>query len=181
MWDSLNLNCSWVISEVDHSLVNCDLSKYNSVLELGCGHGINSNYLSKKINEVDAIDISKFAIDYCKKTIKSVNFIHGDFFDVEFSKKYELIFDRGFFHSLPDKRKGILKIRDLLEKNGCWISIIGSTKGLTDENKGPPSFSLDDIKKFIEPHLQIIDIKETYILNKKTVKSPAWIIRSAKI
>lgn len=132
-----------------------------------CGHGVNSEYMANLGSIVDAVDISKFAIAYCKSNIKNVNFIEGNFFSIDLDQKYDLIFDRGFFHGLDRKSECVEKIKSLLNPPGVWLSLIGSAENLTKENKGPPAHKLTDVVSIIDPHLKITSVRLTTILNKK--------------
>ena len=57
--------------------------KIESVLEVGCGIGIISEFISKKVSEVVGIDISEENIKFAKATVKHVKFYCTDFFGAE--------------------------------------------------------------------------------------------------
>jgi len=67
------------------------IKKINNVLEIGCGIGIISEYLSRKTNKVFGIDISKNSIKFASSTVKNVNFTCMDFLGSNIKHKFDLI------------------------------------------------------------------------------------------
>lgn len=181
MWNEHGLDSSWVTNAPDDTLVNYfKNNKPITVLEIGCGSGDNANFMSEQGCTVDAIDISDFAIQSARTLSANVNFICDDFIKTnKFNRKYDFIFDRGFFHGVTNKTLALSKISSLLNPDGKWLSLIGSVEGKTDANSGPPSHSLSSIVSIMEPHLRILSVNTITILNKKTILSPGWAILSS--
>jgi 2-polyprenyl-3-methyl-5-hydroxy-6-metoxy-1,4-benzoquinol methylase len=65
--------------------------EFNSALEIGCGIGIISEFISKNIPVVTGIDISEENIKFAKATVKSVNFHCSDFLEFSSKDRYDLI------------------------------------------------------------------------------------------
>jgi len=180
MWNETGLDSSWVINAPDENLVNYfENNKPTTVLEIGCGSGDNANFMSRQGCTIDAIDISNFAIQNARTLSANVNFICDDFIKTsKLTQQYDFIFDRGFFHGITNKTLTLTKIASLLSPGGKWLSLIGSSEGVTPENSGPPSHSLNSIVSIIEPHLRILSVDTITILNKKTILSPGWAVLS---
>lgn len=84
-----------------------DLKNIKNILEVACGSGRWSFYLSDKVDYIKAIDISPPMIEIAKgiakeMNIKNIDFEIGEFFDLDFSKKYDLIYFSGLFNYLED-------------------------------------------------------------------------------
>ncbi len=97
-------------------------------IELGCGTGTISRWLTKKGFKVTGIDISKTAIQMAKAQSKGfkIKYIKDDFcsMDIKPLGKYDLCIDGHFLHCITDKkdRKTVLrKIRRILNPGGIFI------------------------------------------------------------
>lgn len=110
-------------------------------LDLGCGNGYYSNYLSKKGFKVTGIDVSKKIIDFAKQSYKHKNleFRQADIFSEKdfFYEKYNFLLDVGLFHNiLPEKRKDYAqKLYNLLEEEGKLLVFCFDKREETFKNK----------------------------------------------
>lgn len=73
------------------------------VLELGCGPGRNAIYMAQKGCNVDALDISKNALEWAKERAQeegvNINFQCVSLFDFDFQpQSYDFIYDCGLLH-----------------------------------------------------------------------------------
>lgn len=182
-WNHRKHTATWNVQTPDVHLVDF-LKKYQpqSSLELGCGTGVNARYISK-FSSVDAIDISEFAITEANKQLHNVNYILGDFTEIPLDKKYDFVFDRGYFHGylgcqLNDRINIVEKISQLLTPNGFWLSIIGSDQGVNDDNVGPPQHSYDMVLTSINSYMDVNSIELSTIENQNRLPSPAWVVVS---
>ena len=94
------------------------------LLEIGCGFGYFLDSLkSLKLKSINGCDISAFAISKAKKKFgKHVNFFEGNFLNIKFKKKFQIVFAYGVFQYLLSKRKlFIKKIYKILNKDGIAI------------------------------------------------------------
>ncbi len=64
---------------------------FNNALEIGCGIGIISGFISKNIPKVTGIDISEENIKFAKATNKKVTFYCSDFLEFSVKDKFDLI------------------------------------------------------------------------------------------
>ncbi len=103
--------------------------KYGSVLEVGCGPGTWTNYLCEHSQNVTAVDISDTMLKQAKENVNSdkVEFIEGNILNINFKKKYDLIFSIRAFEYFEDQRQFLLNCYNLLNDNG-EIFIITKTK-----------------------------------------------------
>jgi SAM-dependent methyltransferase len=106
-----------------------DKSK-SAALEIGCGTGPASSYLSKNGFSVDGIDISQTAIEVAKKEAEKrgldVNFFQGDICNDDLgSKTYDVVVDGHCLHCIvthEDREKVLKNILKLLKPKGqFWI------------------------------------------------------------
>jgi SAM-dependent methyltransferase len=76
-----------------------------TVLELGCGNGVNAVFMASHGCRVTAVDVSPTAIEMAREKARTagveVDFVVGDVFEVETAASYDLVFDRGLLHHLP--------------------------------------------------------------------------------
>ena len=77
-----------------------------SVLELGCGDGVNAVFMAGRGCRVTAVDVSKTALEMGRERQREagveVEFVLGDVFELELGKQaYDLVFDRGLLHHVP--------------------------------------------------------------------------------
>jgi SAM-dependent methyltransferase len=77
-----------------------------TVLELGCGDGVNAVFMASRGSRVTAVDVSGTAIEMARQRAGEagvdVAFAEGDVFELEPPEQpYDLVFDRGLLHHLP--------------------------------------------------------------------------------
>ena len=77
-----------------------------TVLELGCGDGLNAVFMASRGSRVTAVDVSRTAVEMARQKAREarveVEFVEGDVFELEPpEQRYELVFDRGLLHHLP--------------------------------------------------------------------------------
>jgi len=105
------------------------LSPGGRVLELGCGPGRNAIYFAKQGYEVDAVDLSKEALQWGKERAKeqnvSINFIFKNIFELEIQNaQYDVIYDSGCFHHIaPHRRIDYVKLLNQALKPGGLLGI----------------------------------------------------------
>lgn len=103
----------------NEDFVNYLKTKQNikTVLEIGCGTGIYPiKYQDLFQNkEYVGIDISKSAINYCKKKSK-FDFLCGDFIKLNLEKRFDLVFSHGVINHVPNIDLFLKKILDVTKK-----------------------------------------------------------------
>jgi len=153
------------------------------VIDIGCGEGFYSIYLSSKGFDVTGIDISENAIKYAKENAKKrgvkVRFIAMDIKDLsQLREKFDFILEWAVMHHIlpPQRKKYIEDVNKRLNKNGIYLSIsfndqnpdfngIGKKYRIIPKNSGMPEgtqlyfSSLEELKNLFNPYLKIIDVK----------------------
>ena len=116
------------------------LSRPGRCLELGCGPGRNAIWLSQQGWDVEAIDVSREAIDWGQERMSSlgvnVEFVNTSIFEYKYKPHaYDLVYDSGCFHHLPPHRRMTYRnmVKEALSPNGffgllCFDENGGSVK-----------------------------------------------------
>ncbi len=175
----------WYTGRADYNLTNCIAEHSIQVcktLELGCGTGDNAIWLSQNGFEVSAFDLSEIAIDRAKTRAKElgvkVHFFVADFFkDKIEDAPFNFAFDRGVFHSFAeeDERAQFAKnVASNLNKEGLWLSLIGSADQIR-EGQGPPKRTACDVVKAVEPYFEILSMKTGYFDSLDEKPAKIWI------
>lgn len=78
----------------------------HTVLELGCGDGVNAVFMASQGCEVTAVDLSATALEMARAKQREagveVDWVEGDAFELDVGDQpYDLVFDRGMLHHLP--------------------------------------------------------------------------------
>ena len=103
-------------------------SNTNTILDLGCGTGLELFEVIKKCpnSKITGIDVSDSMLKELEKRPFSnqVTTICGDFFEVEFGTNYDSVISTSALHHFyeEDKRKLYQKIYDSLKENGTFIN-----------------------------------------------------------
>lgn len=150
--------------------------KAGRAVDLGCGIGRNAIHMAKAGCRVDAIDLSKTAVEQGRLIAKqervNVKFIVGSVFDTPLSDDhYDIAYDSGLFHHLqPHQRPGYLNlIRALLKPGGLFgMTCFDTTAGrpvddreVYEERKMPPGigFSEDRLRDTLRDHFEILELQ----------------------
>jgi len=101
-----------------------ELSKGDTVIELGCGTGLNFSLVIDAIGtegKLIGVDITDKMLDVAKKRVdengwKNVELVQSDFAEYEFPKEIEGVFATGALSYSPDYDKVIKEAHDALKK-----------------------------------------------------------------
>jgi tellurite methyltransferase len=154
--------------------ISSKLNHRASILDIGCGDGRNSLFLSKKGFKIDAFDISEAGIEKIKylanKENLKINTFLCDMRNFEFEKSYDLIITHGCLHLIS--KKDWLRLISLIKEN---TNIKGFNIHAVLTNKMEPSIDIKPffIGLFLEN--EIFDfykdwevlLKESYIFDDK--------------
>ena len=122
-------------------------------LDIGCGTGDNSIWLSQKSFQVTGVDISELAIQKAIEKASKAN-VKCTFMAIDFltnkiqGRPFGFAFDRGCFHSLKSDVERTIFAENVaahLEKDGLWLSLIGNvmkTVMAQVHRNGPPGILL---------------------------------------
>jgi methyl halide transferase len=131
---------------------------------------------------VIGIDISEIAIQKAIEKASKANvkctFIVIDFLTNKIEgAPFGFVFDRGCFHSLnsDEERKSFAEnVAAHLEKDGLWLSLVGSA----DEQRqspGPPRRTARDIVNSVEPYFEILSLVSSYFGSNRPDPPKAWV------
>jgi 2-polyprenyl-3-methyl-5-hydroxy-6-metoxy-1,4-benzoquinol methylase len=174
----------WDNNEPDYNLTKIVVSgevRAGSVLEIGCGTGTNSVWLSMNGFSVTGIDLSKRAIEIARergsKKGADCNFLAVDFMEDQVEGgPFEFVYDRGCFHCMDSKsarKEFARRVAGYLKPGGHWLSIIGNADG-PPADVGPPLLSAKEIVTVVEPLFEIISLR-TSCIEVVDIETPrAW-------
>ena len=155
------------------------IAKYHlektKMLEIGCGEGRDTRYLLKKDYHVLGTDISKEAIDYCRKedSIHKDNYQVLDVINQKAKDKYGFIYSVACLHMFvldEDREKFYQFIYHSLEDNG-YALILSMGDGIK-ESSSDINKAFENTKRIHEETNQEIEVVETScrIVNFDTLK-----------
>lgn len=156
-------------------------------LEVGCGTGTNAIWLAELGFEVVGLDLSPMAIKRAKlkasEAKASCQWLTSDFMkDPVPGSPFGLIFDRGCFHvfdEAQERAQFARRVAELLEEEGIWLSLIGSTDG-PPRDTGPPRRSVAEIVAAAEPHFEILNLKSTTFDEEGLAHIRAWVLHARR-
>jgi len=175
----------WAHVDVDYNLVEIvELWPIEpcKTLEIGCGTGTDAVWLAEQGFDVTACDASDIAIALAneklsKKDLKCTFRILDFMNDKIESSPFNLIFDRGFFHSFDsekNRKKFAKRVAKNLSEDGLWLTFVGS-KDRPKTETGPPRRSAKDIIVAAEPYFKILSLNASYFGNEQTNPAQNWI------
>ncbi|MES0350244.1 MAG: class I SAM-dependent methyltransferase [Desulfobacteria bacterium] len=162
----------WDIGRPDFNLIDMVTKRpipAGKALEIGCGAGSNAVWLAQQNFQATATDVSELAIQKAGERASDAGvdctFLVADFLNDKVpGAPFGLVFDRGCFHSFDsdEERKQLAENVDWhLERDGLWLSLIGSTDGPPRE-VGPPQRSARDIVIAVEPYFEILSLDSSH-------------------
>ena len=178
-------NIPWDIGKPDFNLIETVTKipiESCKALDIGCGTGDNSIWLAQKQFQITGTDVSEIAIEKAKeKALK--NNVKCTFLVVDFFKSriegapFGFVFDRGCFHTFDsnkERKKFAKNVASNLEKNGLWLSLIGSA----DERRqgpGPPQRTANDIVAAVEPYFEILSLFSSHFDSNRQNPPKCWV------
>lgn len=136
--------------------------KKGKVMDLCSGDGTNSIYLASLGYDVSGVEISETAIkiakNICKQKGLSCNYKTGNVLSFKIKEKYDLVFDRGCFHHIPDneKNKYVKRVAKMLNDKGKFLLYCFSDKNVGWEK----AFSKEEIKNYFSEYFKIMFIDD---------------------
>ncbi|SFG69927.1 Thiopurine S-methyltransferase (TPMT) [Desulfotomaculum arcticum] len=175
----------WDIGKPDFNLIQTATTmdiKPCKALDIGCGTGNNSIWLSQKNFDVIGIDTSEIAIQKAIEEASKAN-VKCTFIVIDFlinkieGGPFGFAFDRGCFHSLnsDEERKSFAEnVAAYLEKDGLWLSIVGNADEQRD-GPGPPQRTAKDIINSVEPYFEILSLVSSHFGSNRPNPPRAWV------
>ena len=175
----------WDIGKPDFNLIQAVSTmaiEPCKALDIGCGTGDNSIWLSQKDFQVTGIDTSELAIQKAREKASKAK-VKCTFMVIDFlvnkiaGAPFGLAFDRGCFHALnsDEERKSFAEnVAAHLRKDGLWLSLVGSA----DEQRqgpGPPRRTARDIVNCVESYFEILSLVSSYFGSNRPNPPKAWV------
>lgn len=164
------------------SYVETGRIRHGKALDLGCGPGRNSLYLSSQGFSVDAFDLSEVAIDWARERANArgldIHFHCQSVFEINPQEEYDLIYDSGCMHHiLPHRRIQYLDmVYNGLKPDGyfgltCFAPGYGDVGGpqfdMSDRDvyeekttKGGLAFTEEKIRYLLEDRFECIELRK---------------------
>lgn len=124
----------WKRVEIASNFVSKNIIDKSEILDFGCGTGVFSYEMATKGHSITAIDLNLKPVNLLKSQINyptSIEFIEGDFFQIEFTKKFDFIVALDVLEhiSLNDLPLYIDQMKKILNPNG-YIVVSGPTENI---------------------------------------------------
>ncbi len=175
----------WDIGKADFNLIQTVTTaaiEPCKALDIGCGTGDNSIWLSQKNFAVVGIDTSEIAIEKARekasKAKAQCTFLVTDFLTNRIAgAPFGLAFDRGCFHTVNSDAERLSFAENVaahLKEDGLWLSLVGSA----DEQRhgpGPPQRTAGDIVNAVESYFEILSLASSHFGSNRPNPPKAWV------
>jgi len=143
------------------------------ILEIGCGNGLLTVEIAKKIpnGEIIAIEISKEMIKLAQENAKlngleNIKFLNMDAIEISFKNEFDAVFSNSAIHWIKKIKLMYKKIYDALKPNGRIINQTGlREKGVFVST----IIKLFQIKRF-KPYFSKLNIPWNFLTKNKNMK-----------
>jgi len=179
----------WVHIEPVKGLLECvkkHLLPGRSILEVGCGFGVETMALAKIGYQLSAVDISQLAIEKAIAAASAVklniDFKACDILMENTNQQFDAILDIAVFprYGLTGQQQlYINKIKSILKPAGLWLSMVFFNSEVTKIQqktgvKSPPNIYKQDYQQWILESFKIIDQVDTSYWVSRTDKPIAF-------
>ena len=143
----------------------------SSILDVGCGAGFKSKYLTDKGFKVTGVDFSEKMIEAAKRKYSSIDFDVVDLYDLDtYKKKFDAVFAQAVLLHVPKSRivEVLEKMRDKLNEGGfLYIAVKERREGEVEEGVKEENDYGYQYKRFfsyfnlpeLEDYLKKVDMK----------------------
>jgi len=145
-------------------VLDADLLRGKTFLEIGCGTGTNSIELARRGYRVTAVDLVDLALEQGKEKAKKakveIDFRLGDFTKLELGGPFDCVVDVSVYDGIRTRNlAGFLEALRRASRTGTrWLSLAGSA---TDPlPNGPPMVTEAEFRAELEPMFTILDAHE---------------------
>ena len=174
-WDDRyrNNNTAWEDEETapaTKQLVLQNVPPGQSILEIGCGRGVDSVWMAEQGYRVVACDVSATAVRQAETRARERG-VHIDFSVADVLLDHanlphcEVVFERGVLHTFTtDEGRALFAktIADLLNPGELWLSLAGiaATRNETEEaaKRQEARISVSQIADVVEPYFDIVSM-----------------------
>jgi SAM-dependent methyltransferase len=175
----------WDIGKPDFNLIQIVTTtpiRPCKALEIGCGTGDNSIWLSQQNFQAFGVDASEIAIEKAKEKASKANarctFMMSDILSSRIEgAPFGFAFDRGCFHTLgsdKERKRFAENVSGHLEEGGLWLSLLGNADEQRD-GPGPPQRSARDIVNAVESYFEILSLVSGHFGSNRPNPPRAWV------
>lgn len=105
-----------------HDWILKNVQKGNSVLDVGCGHGVLCYHLAQKGCEVTGMDLTQLSVDFCSKKIPNCQFIQGEAEKIPFEdNQFDIVSSNQLIEHLPEPVVAIKEMIRICKSGGKII------------------------------------------------------------
>ena len=149
------------------------------LLEIGFGAGDDARQLIDLGFCYDGIDVSLAAAGRAIAHLKSkaANLIVGDFFSWRAQRRYAVVYEKGVFHGLRQRRRRLAfarRVAAVLDPGGLWICVCGCAD---DHDPAMPhgALYLTHLIEAAEPYFEVLYLeKARYGVRRRGRDFDAW-------
>jgi SAM-dependent methyltransferase len=140
------------------------------VLDVGSGPGTQAVELAKRGFEVVGVDVASAAVDYARRLARetgvSVTFLQADLLRDPIEGPFQIVLDRGCFHTLEpeDRPKYVERVLRLLEPEGLLLLKVFSSE---ETGPGPYRFREEELREYFEPAFRFLQVRRSYFLGQR--------------
>ncbi len=170
-----NRNDEEAKSFIDYLVTEIDLKKEAKVLDLACGKGRHSQYLSTLGYHVKGVDLSKNSIEEAKKLKGEhlsfeVQDMRNSFAENEFDLVANLFTSFGYFDSLSENLTVLRNIENMMTEDGCFVIDFMNVEKVIRTLKADGDIDIDGVNFKITRRIEQGNIIKDIHINDKGEK-----------
>jgi SAM-dependent methyltransferase len=137
-------------------------------LDLGCGTGTNCKYLVDHKWEVTGVDFVPRAVNAARRKAPGARLLLGDVTrlrDLGVTGPFDLIFDLGCFHAIPDGRRDAY-VREVTQAAAEGATLLMFTFG--EKSRGQPVATEAEIRQRFGGSFDVVEVRPGAPFRKQT-------------
>ena len=117
------------ISGYEYALTQLEVNAYMSLLDIGCGSGIFSDFAQSKGLSITGIDACEKLIKHAKQRNPDINFLEGDMEELPFSNdSFDVVCGFNSFQYAGNIKNALTEAKRVLKENGKIVVMIWGNK-----------------------------------------------------
>lgn len=155
-------------------------------LDIACGSGKSLVYLAEQGFQAHGIDIAPTALSEAEALAKQsgveLELLLGRFPQDapsgDWQRRFTFVSDRGFFHLLTqseDRERYFDTLSRILSPGGLYYTLIAKKEGAQGSG-GPPKWREDEVRRAVEPYLELRELSANIFKPWNPGSMPAWIL-----
>lgn len=100
------------------------IEPYDKILEIGCGKGNMTNYLTEQGYDIIGTDVNKDRIDFAIKKYPNTRFMYMDGENIIYdNNKFDVVLSFDVIEHIPNIKKHFQEVNRILKKDGKYIIV----------------------------------------------------------